>query len=50
MAEDQEYDEVDAVVRIPKGERLADSRKSEDTSRGYAVKSASSEYWRVEQS
>jgi hypothetical protein len=28
-----EYDEVEAVVRIPKGERLADSKKSDGWSR-----------------
>ena len=37
--EDQEYDEVDAVVRIPKGERLADSRRTEGWSRGFTPKS-----------
>ena len=36
---DEEYDEVDAVVRIPKGERLADSRKTEGWSRGFTPKS-----------
>ncbi|MFF2159767.1 hypothetical protein ACFVWP_03415 [Streptomyces sp. NPDC058175] len=40
MAEDQENDEVDAVVRIPKGERLADSRKSEGWSRGFTPKTS----------
>ncbi|XUL85304.1 hypothetical protein ACQ86D_00195 [Streptomyces galilaeus] len=40
MVEDQEYDEVDAVVRIPKGERLADSRKSEGWSRGFTPKTS----------
>ncbi|MFD4172185.1 hypothetical protein [Streptomyces anulatus] len=40
MAEDQEYDEVDAVVRVPKGERLADSRKSEGWSRGFTPKTS----------
>lgn len=39
MADNDEYDEVDAVVRIPKGERLADSRKSEGWSRGFTPKS-----------
>jgi hypothetical protein len=39
MADDEEYDEVDAVVRIPKGERLADSRKTEGWSRGFTPKS-----------
>jgi hypothetical protein len=36
---DEEYDEVEAVVRIPKGERLADSRKTEGWSRGFTPKS-----------
>jgi hypothetical protein len=40
VADDVEYDERDAVVRIPKGGRLADSRKSEGWSRGYTPKSA----------
>lgn len=40
MADDEEYDEVDAVVRKPKGERLADSRKTEGWSRGFTPKSA----------
>lgn len=35
----EDYDEVDAVVRIPKGGRLADSRKSEGWSRGFTPKS-----------
>lgn len=39
MADKDEYDEVDAVVRIPKGERLADSRKTEGWSRGFTPKS-----------
>lgn len=39
MADNDEYDEVDAVVRIPKGERLADSRKTEGWSRGFTPKS-----------
>lgn len=39
MAEDDEYIEVDAVVRMPKGERLADSKKSEGWSRGFTPKS-----------
>jgi hypothetical protein len=39
MADDQEYDEVEAVVRIPKGERLADSRKTAGWSRGFTPKS-----------
>jgi hypothetical protein len=37
--DNEEYDEVDAVVRIPKGERLADSRKTEGWSRGFTPKS-----------
>lgn len=37
--DNDEYDEVDAVVRIPKGERLADSRKTEGWSRGFTPKS-----------
>lgn len=36
---DEEYYEVDAVVRIPNGERLADSRKTEGWSRGFTPKS-----------
>ncbi|WP_240140289.1 hypothetical protein [Streptomyces sp. MUM 178J] len=40
MAEDQEYDEVPAVVRIPKGEHLADSRKSEGWKRGFTPKTS----------
>ncbi|MEU6485984.1 hypothetical protein [Streptomyces sp. NPDC046887] len=40
MAEDQEYDEVPAVVRIPKGERLADSRKSEGWKCGFTPKTS----------
>jgi hypothetical protein len=36
---DEEYDEVEAVVRIPKGERLADSRKTQGWSRGFTPKS-----------
>lgn len=36
---DEDYDEVDAVVRIPRGERLADSRKTEGWSRGFTPKS-----------
>lgn len=37
---DDEYDEYEAVVRIPKGERLADSRKTEGWSRGFTPKSS----------
>ena len=37
---DEEYVEVDAVVRMPKGERLADSRKTEGWSRGFTPKSS----------
>lgn len=40
MAEDQDYDEVNAVVRIPKGEHLADSRKSEGWKRGFTPKTS----------
>src|SRR4051812_20262401 len=40
MADDREYEEVDAVVRMPKGERLADSRKTEGWSRGFTPKSS----------
>lgn len=36
----RDYDERDAVVRIPKGGRLADSRKADGWSRGYTPKSA----------
>lgn len=36
---DEDYIEVDAVVRIPKGERLADSRKTEGWSRGFTPRS-----------
>lgn len=39
MTEDEGYDEVEAVVRIPKGERLADSRKTDGWSRGFTPKS-----------
>ena len=39
MADDEEYDEVEAVVRIPQGRRLADSRKTEGWSRGFTPKS-----------
>ncbi|WP_432457379.1 hypothetical protein [Cellulomonas iranensis] len=37
---DDDYDEVEAVVRIPKGGRLADSRKTEGWSRGFTAKSS----------
>ncbi|WP_371645238.1 hypothetical protein OG974_02555 [Streptomyces sp. NBC_00597] len=40
MAEDPEYDEVNAVIRIPKGERLADSRKSPGWKRGFTPKTS----------
>lgn len=40
MAGNPEYDEVEAVVRIPKGERLADSRKTEGWYRGFTPKSS----------
>lgn len=37
---DDEYIEVPAVVRMPKGERLADSRKTQGWSRGFTPKSS----------
>lgn len=37
---DDEYDEVEAVVRVPKGERLADSKKSDGWSRGFTPKTS----------
>src|SRR3954467_7030508 len=40
VADNEEYVEVDAVVRMPKGERLADSRKTEGWSRGFTPNSA----------
>lgn len=39
MSEDQEYIDVDAVIRMRKGERLADSKKTEGWSRGYTPNS-----------
>lgn len=39
VADDGDYIEVDAVVRMPKGERLADSKKTEGWSRGFTPKS-----------
>lgn len=39
MYEDDNYVEVDAVIRMPKGERLADSKKTEGWSRGFTPKS-----------
>jgi hypothetical protein len=39
VADDEDYVEVDAVVRMPKGERLADSKKTEGWSRGFTPKS-----------
>ncbi|MFZ3452528.1 hypothetical protein [Arthrobacter sp. 7Tela_A1] len=39
MPEESEYIDVDAVVRMRKGERLADSKKTEGWSRGYTPKS-----------
>lgn len=39
MADGEDYIEVDAVVRMPNGERLADSRKTEGWSRGFTPKS-----------
>jgi hypothetical protein len=40
MADDEEYDVFDAEVRIPKGEQLADSRKTKGMKRGFTPKSA----------
>lgn len=39
MYEDEKYVEVDAVIRMPKGERLADSKKTEGWSRGFTPNS-----------
>lgn len=39
MPEESEYIDVDAVVRMRKGERLADSKKTEGWNRGYTPKS-----------
>src|SRR5690349_1633366 len=39
VADDEDYIEVDAVVRVPKGERLADSKKTEGWSRGFTPNS-----------
>lgn len=39
MAKEEDYVEVDAVIRMPKGERLADSKKTEGWSRGFTPKS-----------
>lgn len=39
MPEDPEYIDVDAVIRMPKGERLADSKKTEGWSRGFTPNS-----------
>src|SRR6476620_11602463 len=39
VADDEDYIEVDAVVRMPAGERLADSRKTEGWSRGFTPNS-----------
>lgn len=39
MPEDPEYIDVDAVIRMRKGERLADSKKTEGWSRGFTPKS-----------
>lgn len=41
MPEDPEYIDVDAVIRMRKGERLADSKKTEGWSRGFTPKSTS---------
>jgi hypothetical protein len=40
VADDEDYIEVDAVVRMPKGERLADSKKTEGWNRGFTPNSA----------
>ena len=40
MAADSEYDEVDAVVRVPKGKNLAGSKKTPGWSRGFTPKSS----------
>ena len=40
MADDEEYVEHEAVVRMRKGERLADSKKTEGWSRGFTPKSS----------
>lgn len=39
MAKDEDYVEVEAFVRMPKGERLADSKKTEGWSRGFTPNS-----------
>jgi hypothetical protein len=39
MAEDEDYIEVEAIIRMPRGERLADSKKTEGWSRGFTPKS-----------
>src|SRR3954452_20368756 len=39
VADDEGYIERDAVVRMPKGERLADSKKTEGWSRGFTPNS-----------
>lgn len=39
MARKKDYIEVDAVIRMPKGKRLADSKKTKGWSRGYTPKS-----------
>src|SRR3954454_17758581 len=39
VADDEDYIEVDAVVRVPKGERLADSKKTKGWSRGFTPNS-----------
>jgi hypothetical protein len=39
VTKDEDYIEVDAVIRMPRGERLADSKKTEGWSRGYTPKS-----------
>jgi hypothetical protein len=39
LVAEEDYIEVDAVVRMPKGERLADSKKTEGWSRGFTPNS-----------
>src|SRR4051812_40950315 len=39
VADDEDYIDRDAVVRMPKGERLADSKKTEGWSRGFTPNS-----------
>jgi hypothetical protein len=39
MARKKDYIEVDAVIRMPRGKRLADSKKTKGWSRGFTPKS-----------